>query len=49
MGRISDTVKHLIIINVIFFLATQIYGDVMYQLFSLWFPENENFFTFGKL
>ncbi|MEJ6546903.1 MAG: rhomboid family intramembrane serine protease [Flavobacteriaceae bacterium] len=43
MGRISDTVKHLIIINVIFFLATQIYGDVMYQLFSLWFPENENF------
>jgi len=43
MGRISDTVKHLIIINAIFFLATQIYGDVMYQLFSLWFPENENF------
>ena len=43
MGRICDTVKHLIIINVIFFLATQIYGDVMYQLFSLWFPENENF------
>lgn len=43
MGRISDTVKHLIIINVIFFLATQIYGDVMFQLFSLWFPENENF------
>ena len=43
MGRISNTVKHLIIINAIFFLGTQLYGDIMYQWFSLWFPENEYF------
>ena len=43
MGRISDTVKHLIIINVIFFIATQLYGDVLYQWFSLWFFGNDNF------
>lgn len=43
MGRLTDVIKHLIIINVIFFLATQTLGDQMYQWFSLWFPENENF------
>lgn len=43
MGRISNTVKHLIIINAIFFLGTQLYGDVMYQWFSLWFPKNDYF------
>ncbi|MGJ8731775.1 rhomboid family intramembrane serine protease [Cellulophaga fucicola] len=43
MGRLTDVIKHLIIINVIFFLATQVLGDQMYQWFSLWFPENENF------
>lgn len=43
MIRISDAVKHLLIINVLLFIATQIYGDQMYQWLSLWFPENENF------
>ena len=43
MGRISDTVKHLIIINVIFFIATQLYGDILYQWFSLWYFGNDNF------
>ncbi|MDO6492021.1 MAG: rhomboid family intramembrane serine protease [Cellulophaga sp.] len=43
MGRLTDVIKHLIIINVIFFLATETLGDQMYQWFSLWFPENENF------
>lgn len=43
MGRITDAVKHLIIINVLFFVATQLYGDQMYQWFSLWFPKNQNF------
>ncbi len=43
MGRLTDAIKHLLIINVLFFLATQLYGDQMYHLFSLWFPENENF------
>ncbi len=44
MIRISGVVKHLIIINVLFFIATQVYGDQMYALFSLWFPKNEHFF-----
>ena len=43
MGRITDAVKHLIILNVLFFVATQLYGDQMYEWFSLWFPKNEHF------
>ncbi len=43
MGRLTGAVKHLLIINVILFFATQIYGDQMYQLLALWFPENSNF------
>ena len=43
MIRITDTVKHLIIINVLFFVATQVFGEQMYQWFALWFPKNENF------
>lgn len=43
MGRITDAVKHLIIINALFFVATSLYGDQMYQWFSLWFVQNPNF------
>ena len=43
MGRLTEAIKHLLIINVLFFIATQLYGDQMYQWFSLWFPQNENF------
>lgn len=43
MSRITDTVKHLIIINVIFFVATQFIGEAMYENLSLFFPKNENF------
>ncbi|SNZ00385.1 rhomboid family intramembrane serine protease [Flagellimonas pacifica] len=43
MGRLTEAVKHLLIVNVILFFATQLYGDQMYQWLSLWFPENENF------
>jgi len=43
MGRMTEAIKHLLIINVILFLATQIYGDQMYQWLALWFPESENF------
>ena len=43
MGRITDTVKVLIIINVIFFVGTMLIGDYTYQLFSLWFFQNDNF------
>ena len=43
MGRMTEAVKHLLIINVIMFFATQLYGDQMYQWMSLWFPQNPNF------
>ncbi len=43
MGRVTEAIKHLLIINVLFFLATALYGDLMRHWFSLWFPINENF------
>ncbi|WP_108423532.1 rhomboid family intramembrane serine protease [Flagellimonas amoyensis] len=43
MGRMTEAVKHLLIVNVILFFATQLYGDQMYQWMSLWFPKNNNF------
>jgi len=43
MGNLTDAVKHLLVINVLFFIAAQIYGDQMYAWFSLWYPENPNF------
>ena len=43
MGRITETVKVLLIINVLFFIGTQLLGETAYRLFSLWFFENENF------
>ena len=43
--RISETVKHLLIINVIMFIGTLSIGDgvLFYDLFALHFPKNENF------
>ena len=43
MGRLTDAIKHLLIINVLLFIATMLYGDQMYEWLSLWFPKNENF------
>ena len=45
MIRITDTVKHLIIINVIFFIGTMTIGggQLFYELFSLHFPESDKF------
>ena len=43
MGRITETVKVLLIINILFFVGTLMLGERAYQLFSLWFFENENF------
>lgn len=43
MGRITDTIKVLLIINVIFFIGTMVVGDTAYRLFSLWFFQHENF------
>lgn len=41
--RMTDTVKQLLIINVIFYIGSNINGDMAYQLFSLYYPENINF------
>ncbi|WP_029037027.1 rhomboid family intramembrane serine protease [Salinimicrobium xinjiangense] len=43
MGRMTDTVKVLLIINVIVYIGSQVLGEQAYKLFSLWFIENENF------
>ena len=43
MRNIPDTVKHLIIINVVLFLATQMMPDKFYDLFAMHFPLNPHF------
>ena len=46
MRGITDTVKHLIIINVIMFVGTLTIGtgeELFYQWFALHFPQNELF------
>ncbi len=43
MGNISDTIKFLIVINVIFFLGTFVIGDVAYRLFALYYFESPDF------
>lgn len=43
MGRITDTVKVLLIINVIFFVGATSLGDRAFDFFALWFPKNDGF------
>ncbi len=43
MNRTPDTVKHLIIINIIMFLASQIMPNQMMNLFAMHFPFNPVF------
>jgi len=43
MGRISETIKALIIVNVIFYIGTIALGETSYRLFSLFYFENPNF------
>lgn len=43
MGNLTDTVKTLLIANILFFVGTLYLGDYAFKLFALWFPENENF------
>lgn len=43
MNRITDAVKHLIIINVVIFVGSLTLGDKAFEWLSLWFPENDNF------
>ncbi|PKA83798.1 membrane associated rhomboid family serine protease [Ulvibacter sp. MAR_2010_11] len=43
MGRITETIKVLIVINAIFFIGTQFLGESAYRLFSLYYFESPNF------
>jgi len=42
MMRMTETVKQLLIINIIFFIVSQFVANA-YPLFSLYYPENPNF------
>ncbi len=41
--RMTETVKQLLIINVIFYIGSNYVGDFAYQLFSEYYPENPSF------
>ena len=43
MGKLTETVKHLIILNALFFAASSLLGLDLNHFFALYFPENENF------
>ncbi len=43
MGRITDAVKHLIILNVILFAASEFLGLNLTNWLALYFPKNEHF------
>ena len=49
MGRVSEIVKHLIIINVIFYIASVVFGELMYDLFAMHYPKNSTFFLWQPL
>jgi len=43
MGRITETVKHLIILNVLFYAVSSLLGIDLNNFLGLYFPENEHF------
>ncbi len=43
MGRVTEAIKHLLIINILFYIAALALSDQFYFSMALWFPENENF------
>ncbi|WPR72966.1 rhomboid family intramembrane serine protease [Flavobacterium sp. NG2] len=43
MMNVTPTVKQLLIINILFFIGTQIVGEPAYQFLAMFFPENQNF------
>lgn len=43
MMKMTDTVKQLLIINIIFYIGSNYVGDVAYNMFSMYYPENPNF------
>ena len=49
MVRITEIVKHLLIINIIFFFASSVLGEIMYDLFAMHYPNNPNFFIWQPI
>ncbi len=43
MRNVTETVKHLLIINGIFFISTLSLGDIVFDLFALHYPSNPKF------
>ncbi len=43
MGRLTEGIKHLLIVNVLLFAATALYGEQLYGWLALWYPQNPNF------
>jgi len=43
MGRITETVKHLIILNALFYAVSSLLGIDLNNFLGLYFPENEHF------
>ncbi|MFA9189457.1 rhomboid family intramembrane serine protease [Flavobacterium sp. FBOR7N2.3] len=43
MMNVTETVKQLLIINVLFFIGTLAVGDPAYQMLAMYFPENQAF------
>ncbi len=43
MGKITDAVKHLIILNVVFFAANEFLGVDLNNWLALYFPKNDHF------
>jgi membrane associated rhomboid family serine protease len=45
MRRIPETIKQLLIVNVLFFIGSQYLGPLSYDLLALHYPDNDNFFA----
>ncbi|WP_418263757.1 rhomboid family intramembrane serine protease [Flavobacterium faecale] len=43
MMNVTETVKQLIIINILFFIGTQFVGEPAYKILAMFFPENSDF------
>jgi membrane associated rhomboid family serine protease len=43
MRNVTETVKQLIIINILFFIGTQFVGEPAYKMLAMFFPENSSF------
>ncbi|TRZ43588.1 rhomboid family intramembrane serine protease [Robertkochia solimangrovi] len=43
MGRLTEAIKHLLIINVLFYVAALVLNDQFFYSMALWFPKNPHF------